>query len=61
MCLQKTKSDFNNHNKIKNENPMSGKYKNKKSPYGLFFNTRDLFCKQLFFENGRVLHDHVLR
>lgn len=50
MCLQKTKTDFNNYNKNKNENPLSGKYKNKKSPIGLFFYSRYLFCKRLFFE-----------
>ena len=37
MCLQKTKSDFNNHNQNKNENPMSGKYKNKRTSEKGFF------------------------
>lgn len=32
MCLQKANPDFNNHNKNKNENPESGKYRIKSTP-----------------------------
>ena len=37
MCLQKVKPVFNNHNKNKNEKPVNGKYKNKRTSEKGFF------------------------
>lgn len=37
MCLQKVKPVFNNHNQNKNEKPVNGKYKNKRTSEKGFF------------------------